>query len=116
MIAKSDLEVLSGSDFHEKPIEGTCTSASIWHVARAPVNRKCFPASSYLTGSPVDFQIILKFIRAGVALASKAGHRGWSTTATFSISNVTVFPSGLMLRPLSGTGTTQYSPEGAIGG
>jgi hypothetical protein len=55
MMAKSHLDVLSGSDFHEKSMDGTSTSASIWHVARVPVNRKCFEASSYFAGSPVDF-------------------------------------------------------------
>jgi hypothetical protein len=55
----------------------------------------------------VDFQTILKFIRAGVAIESSAGHRGWSTTATFCISSVNVFPSALILRPSFGTGTTQ---------
>jgi hypothetical protein len=64
-------------------------------------------ASSYFTGSPVDFQTILKLIRAGVAIESSAGQRGWSTTATFCISKVKVPPSGLMLRPGWGTGTTQ---------
>src|SRR5271166_6072437 len=107
MMAKSLFEVVSGSDFHEKPMEGTATSASIWHVARVPVNRKCLEVSSYFTGSPVDFQTILKLIRAGVAIESSAGHRGWSTTATSCISRVNVFPSGLMLRPPFGTGTTQ---------
>jgi hypothetical protein len=34
MMAKSDCGVFSGSDFHEKPIDGTSTCASIWHVAR----------------------------------------------------------------------------------
>jgi|SRR5580698_7761284 hypothetical protein len=107
MIAKSAFEVLGASDFHENPIDGTSTSASSWQVARVPVNRKCLEASSYFTGSPVDFQTILKFIRAGVASESSAGHRGWSTTATLCISNVNVLPSGLILRPLFGTGTTQ---------
>jgi len=46
-------------------MDGTSTAASIWHVARVPVNRKCLAASSYFTGSPVDFQTILKVIRAG---------------------------------------------------
>jgi hypothetical protein len=27
-----------------------------------------------------------------------------------------VFPSALILKSLSGTGTTQYSPDGAMGG
>jgi len=76
MIAKSHFEVLRGSDFHEKPMDGTSTAASIWHVARVPVNRKCLAASSYFTGSPVDFQTILKVIRAGVAIESSAGQRG----------------------------------------
>jgi hypothetical protein len=67
---------MSGSDFHEKLIEGTSTSASNWHVARVPVNRKCFEESSYFTGSPVDFQTILNVIRAGVATESSAGQRG----------------------------------------
>lgn len=108
--------MFSGSDFHENPIDGTSTCASIWHVARVPVKRKCLPASSYFAGSPVDFQTILKLMRAGVATESNAGQRGWSTTATFCISSVKVFPSALILKPLSGTGTTQYSPDGAIGG
>src|SRR5271169_4708336 len=107
MMAKSLFEVLSGSDFHEKPMEGTATSASIWQIARVPVNRKCLEASSYLTGSPVDFQTILKLIRAGVAIESSAGQRGWSTTARLRISSVKVFPSGVMVRPRSGTGTAQ---------
>src|SRR5713226_5753968 len=68
MIATSAFDVLSGSDFHEKPIEGTSTSASNWHEARVPVNRKRLEESSYFTGSPVDFQTILKVIRAGVAI------------------------------------------------
>src|SRR5580698_4171523 len=106
-MAKPAFDVFSGSDFHENPINGTSISASSWHVARAPVKRKCLEASSYFTGSPVDFQTILKFIRAGVAIESSAGHRGWSTTATLCISNVNVLPSGLILRPLFGTGTTQ---------
>lgn len=76
MMAKSHLDVLSGSDFHEKSIDGTSTSASIWHVARVPVNRKCLEASSYFAGSPVDFQTILKVILAGVAIESSAGQRG----------------------------------------
>ena len=107
MIATSAFDVLSGSDFHEKPIEGTSTSASNWHEARVPVNRKRLEESSYFTDSPVDFQTILKVIRAGVAIESSAGQRGWSTTGTFCISNVNVFSSGLIVRPRSGTGTTQ---------
>src|SRR5580698_8652455 len=107
MIAKSAFEVLSASDFHENPIDGTSTSASSWQVARVPVNRKCLEASSYFTGSPVDFQTILKLMRAGVATESKAGHRGWSTTATFCIFSVKVLPPSLILRPLFGRGTTQ---------
>ena len=82
-MAKSHFEVFSGSDFHEKPMDGTSTSASIWHVARVPVNRKCLAASSYFAGRPVDFQTILKVIRAGVVIEFRAGQRGWSTTATF---------------------------------
>jgi hypothetical protein len=105
--AKSHFEVFSGSDFHENPIEGTSTSASIWHAARVPVNRKCLAESSYFTASPVDFQTILKVMRAGVATESSAGQRGWSTTETLRISSVKVLPSGLMVSPRSGTGTTQ---------
>src|SRR5277367_1408547 len=115
MIAKSHFDVASGSDFHENPIEGTSTSASIWQMARVPVKRKCFAASSYFTGSPVDLQIILKFIRAGVATESNVGQRGWSTTETFFISRVKVLPSGLIVSELFGTGTTQYSPAEEIG-
>jgi len=88
-------------------MEGTSTCASSWQLARVPINRKCFEASSYFTGSPVDFQTILKLMRAWVAIESKAGHRGWSTTATFCISSVKVLPLSLILRPLFGTGTTQ---------
>lgn len=76
MMAKPHFDVLSGSDFHEKPVDGTSTTASIWHVARVPVNRKCLAESAYFTGSPVDFQTILKVIRAGVAIESRAGQRG----------------------------------------
>jgi len=76
MIAKLDIDVSIGSDFHEKPIDGTSTVASSWHDARVPVNRKCLLGSSYLMGSPVDFQTILKVIRAGVAIESSAGQRG----------------------------------------
>jgi len=56
MIAKSDFHLSSGSDFHEKPIEATSTSAFIRQLGRATVNRKCRIAASYLTGSPSDFQ------------------------------------------------------------
>jgi hypothetical protein len=42
-----------------------------------------------------------------VAVAPKAGQRGWSITGTFCISSVKVFPSGLIVRPPSGTGTAQ---------
>src|SRR5580658_902612 len=107
MMATSHTDVFSGSDFQEKSIEGTSTWASNWHEARVPVKRKCLDGSSYFAGSPVDFHTILKDIRAGVAMESNAGQRGWSTTATFCISSVNVFPSGLMVRPRSGTGTTQ---------
>jgi len=41
-----------------------------------PMKRKCLDGSSYLTGSPVDFQTILNVIRAGVAIESNAGQRG----------------------------------------
>ena len=75
-MAKSHLDELSGSDFHEKPVEGTATSASSWQEARVPMKRKCFEESSYFTGSPVDFQTILKVMRAGVAIESSAGHSG----------------------------------------
>jgi hypothetical protein len=71
------------------------------------MKRKCLDVSSYFTGSPVDFQTILKVIRAGVAIESNAGQRGWSTTGTFCISSVKVFPSALIVKPRSGTGTTQ---------
>ena len=71
------------------------------------MNRKCLDGSSYFTGSPVDFQTILNVIRAGVAIESNAGQRGWSTTERFCISNVKVFPSGLIVRPFFRTGTTQ---------
>ena len=40
------------------------------------MNRKCLEESSFFTGSPVDFQTILKVIRAGVAIESSAGQRG----------------------------------------
>src|SRR5262249_51272161 len=58
------------------------------------------------SGSPVDFQTILKLMRAGVARESSAGQRGWSTTGTSRISRVKVLASVLMVRPGSGTGTT----------
>ncbi len=105
--AKSHFDVFKGSDFHEKPIDGTSTSACSWHVARVPVNRKCLAVSSYFTGSPVDFHTILKLMRAGVAIESSAGHRGWSTTATFRISRVNVCPLELIVSPPFVTGTTQ---------
>ena len=76
MMAKSALDVASESDFQEKPIDGTSTWASSWHDARVPVNRKCLAGSSNLIDSPVDFQTILKVIRAGVAMESNAGQRG----------------------------------------
>src|SRR5229473_791404 len=60
MMAKSAFDVFSGPDFHEKPMEGTSTSASSWQEARVPMNRKCMEGSSYFMGSPVDFQTILK--------------------------------------------------------
>jgi len=107
MIATSHFDVSIGSDFHEKASEGTSISASTWQEALVPVKRKCFDWSSYFTASPVDFQTILNVIRAGVATESSAGHRGWSTTATSFISSVKVFPSGLIVSPRSGTGTTQ---------
>src|ERR1700751_3706232 len=106
-MAKSDFDVLSGSDFHEKPMEGTSTWASSWQEARVPVTRKCREGSSYFTGSPVDFQTILKVMRAGVAMESSAGQRGWSTTETSFISRVKVLPSELMVSSPEGTGTTQ---------
>jgi len=40
------------------------------------MKRKFLEGSSYFTGSPVDFQTILKVIRAGVAIESNAGQRG----------------------------------------
>ncbi len=55
MMAKSHFDVFSGSDFHENPMEGTLTYGSNWHEARVPLNRKYLEASSYFTGSPVDF-------------------------------------------------------------
>src|ERR1700722_15833580 len=106
-MAKSHRDVFNGSDLHEKPISGTSTCASSWHEARVPVNRKCLEGSSKFTGSPVDFQTILNVIRAGVASESKAGQRGWSTTGTFCISRVKAFPSGLIVKARSATGTTQ---------
>ena len=75
-MAKVHFDVSRGSDFQEKPIEGTSTCASSWHKARVPVNRKCLAASSYFAGSPVDFQTILNDIRAEVAIESSAGQRG----------------------------------------
>ena len=41
-----------------------------------PVKRKCLAGSSYFTGSPVDFQTTLKFMRAVVVTESRAGQRG----------------------------------------
>jgi hypothetical protein len=41
-----------------------------------PVKRKCLAGSSYFTDSPVDLQTILKFMRAGVAMESRAGQPG----------------------------------------
>jgi hypothetical protein len=75
MMAKLHFDVANGSDFEEKPREGTSTWASSWHDARVPVNRKCFEASSMLIGWPVDFQTILKVMREGVAMESSAGPR-----------------------------------------
>src|SRR5580704_8271188 len=75
MIAKLAADVSIGSDFHANPMEGTLTAASRWHSARVPVNRNCFAGLSYWTGSPVDFQTILKVIRAGVAIESIAKTR-----------------------------------------
>jgi hypothetical protein len=40
------------------------------------VKRKCLDESSNFTAPPVDFQTILKVIRAGVAIESSAGQRG----------------------------------------
>ena len=45
IIANAAEEVASGSDFHENPIEGTSTCASIWQTARVPSNRNCLAAS-----------------------------------------------------------------------
>jgi len=116
MMAKPDFDVFRGSDFQEKPIEGISTCASIWHEARVPVKRKCLEASSYLTGSPVDFPVNLKLIRAGVPIASSAGKRGWSITSTFLISTANDIPSALKVRLPAGAGTVQKSPDSEIGG
>ena len=107
MTAKLALDVSIGSDFQENPVEGTWTSASSWHSARVPVNRNCCNGFSYRTGSPVDLQTILNVIRAGVAIESSAGQRGWSTTGTSLISKVIIFRSVLTVTPAAGTGTTQ---------
>jgi hypothetical protein len=88
-----------------KPIEGTSTSAS-----RVPVNRKCFAGSSYFTASPLDFQTILKVIRAAWQSSPAPA------SAADRISSVNVFSSALTVSPRSGTGTTHYSPDGGIGG
>ena len=55
-------------------------------------------------------------MKAGVVSASIAGQRGWSMMATLVICKVAVLPSGLKTRPLAGTGVTQYSPSGEMGG
>jgi hypothetical protein len=53
---------------------------------------------------------------AGVVSASIAGQRGWSMIGTFVICNVAVVPSWLNVSPSAGTGVTQYSPSGEMGG
>jgi hypothetical protein len=45
-----------------------------------------------------------------------AGHRGWSIIGTLIIWSVAVLLSALKVRPASGTGVTQYSPSGEMGG
>jgi hypothetical protein len=55
-------------------------------------------------------------MRAGVACAFRAGHFGWSMTATSCISIVADLPPSLHRNAPAGTGTTQYNPASVIGG
>jgi hypothetical protein len=59
----------------------------------------------------VDLQTILNVIRAGVAIESSAGHRGWSATGTFFISNELVDALADGLHCLAGAG----NPEALLG-
>src|SRR5438093_1105863 len=116
MIAKSAFDVLQRIGLPEKADRGhfdlglqlTCGASTC--EAEMPARIVIFH------GSPVVFQTILKVMLAGVAMDSRAGQRGWSTTGMFCISSVKVLPSGLMVRPCSGTGTTQSSPDSEFGG
>jgi hypothetical protein len=76
MIAKSAREVSIGSDFHVKPIDGTCTVAAIWHFALHPLKRNCFAGSTNSTGASVAVQRTVMSMNAGRASASGAGQRG----------------------------------------
>jgi len=55
-------------------------------------------------------------MNAGVLSASLAGQRGWSMMDTLVIWSVAVLPSALNVRPVDGTGVTQYRPSGEMGG
>jgi hypothetical protein len=74
MIATSAFDALSGSDFHKEPIEGTSTCASSWHAGASPGEPKMLGRVFVRHGLSIDFQTSLKFIRAGVAIESSAGH------------------------------------------
>jgi hypothetical protein len=110
------IDVSSGSVLKVKSIDGTRNVASSCAFALKPSNRYCRNGSSYFTGSVVALKTSLKSMEAGVVSASIAGQRGWSMMGTLVICRVAVVPSWLKVSPSVGTGVTQYSPSGEIGG
>jgi hypothetical protein len=85
-------------------------------LALKPSKRYCRVGSSYLMGSSAALKANLKSMNAGIVSASIAGQRGWSMIAVLVICSVAVFLSSLNVRPLEGTGVTQYRPSGEMGG
>src|SRR5258708_10804410 len=116
MAAKSHFDVSSGSVLKVKPISGTRKVASNCALALKPSKRYWRAGSSYLTGSPVALKTSLKSMNAGVVAASIAGQSGWSMMGTLDISTVAVLSSALNVRPVDGTGVTQYRPSNEMGG
>jgi hypothetical protein len=57
----------------------------------------------------------LKSRNAGVDSASIAGQRGWSMMGTLVICRVAALLSAENVRPVDGTGVTQYRPSGEMG-
>ena len=76
MIPNLASELSIGSDFHLNPNDGTSTDASIFTIARKPLNLNILLEPSVSADSLVAFHWTRRLSRAGVTGAFGSGHFG----------------------------------------